>query len=153
MDDAYRAMPWSSLVLIAGVLPVADALQKTGVVDQVVESLLAVGLDAGPYAVASLLFFLTAALGLVLSNAASAVLVAPVAVRAAAALGVSPEPMAMAVAIAASAAFLTPVSTPVVTLVVAPGGYGFADFLKVGTPMLLLTWLTTLTVLSLVAPF
>ena len=98
-------------------------------------------------------FALTAGLGLVLSNTATAVLGAPIALRAAAVLDVSPYPLAMAVAIAASTAFVTPVSTPVVTLVVAPGNYGFLDFVKVGLPLLLLTWVTTLIVTPIFFPF
>ena len=153
MEDGYRAIHWSSLVLIAGILPVADALVKTGGVDLVVEALLGGDAELGPYRVMTMLFFLTAGLGLVLSNTATAVLMAPVAVRAAETLGVAPHPLAMTVAIAASAAFVTPVSTPVVTLVVAPGGYGFLDFVKVGLPLLLLVWATTLAVTPIFFPF
>jgi di/tricarboxylate transporter len=101
----------------------------------------------------TVIFFLTAALGLFLSNTASAVLVAPIAIIAAKTLGVSPYPFAVAVLIAASAAFVTPVSTPVVTLVVEPGRYKFTDFVKVGVPLLLLTYLTTLLVAPLIFPF
>ena len=85
-----------------------------------------------------------------LSNTASAVLVAPIAIIAAESLGVSPYPFAIAVLIAASAAFMTPVSTPVVTLVVEPGRYGFMSFVKVGVP---LTWLVTLLLAPLFFPF
>ena len=101
----------------------------------------------------TVLFFLTAIVGLFLSNTAAAVLVAPIAILAAETLGVSPYPFAVAVLIAASAAFMTPVSTPVVTLVVEPGRYGFMDFVKVGTPLLLLTYLVTLVVAPLIFPF
>jgi di/tricarboxylate transporter len=101
----------------------------------------------------SVIFFLTAGLGLVLSNTASAVLVAPIAIYVASALGVSPYPFAVAVLIAASAAYSTPVSTPVVTLVVDPGRYQFMDFVKVGTPLLLLTYLVTLIVAPFIFPF
>lgn len=80
-------------------------------------------------------------------------LVAPVAITAAQALGVSPYPLLIAVLIAASAAYSTPVSTPVVTLVVEPGRYRFIDFIKVGTPLLVLTWLTALLVTPLVFPY
>jgi di/tricarboxylate transporter len=153
MEDGYRAIHWSSLVLIAGMLPVADALEKTGGVDLMVGALVAGLGDATPYFMMTVLFFITAALGLVLSNTATAVLLAPIAVRAAEVLGVSPYPLAMTVAIAASAAFVTPVSTPVVTLVVAPGSYGFLDFVKVGVPLLLLTWATTLLVTPVFFPF
>ena len=153
MEDGYRAIHWNSLVLIAGILPVADALTKTGGVDLMVGVLLGGEGEMNPYLMMTLLFFLTAALGLVLSNTATAVLIAPIAIRAAEVLGVAPYPFAMTVAIAASAAFVTPVSTPVVTLVVAPGGYRFLDFVRVGLPLLLLAWVTTLLVTPIFFPF
>jgi di/tricarboxylate transporter len=153
MEDGYSAISWSSLVLIAGMLPVADALESTGGVGLIVE-LLVEGLgDAGPYLVMTVFFAVTAGLGLVLSNTATAVLVAPIAMQAATVLGMSPYPLAMTVAIAASAAFVTPVSTPVVTLVVAPGNYRFLDFVKVGLPLLVLTWATTMIVTPIFFPF
>jgi len=153
MEESYRAIHWSSLVLIAGMLPIADALESTGGVDLVVEALMKGVGDASPYFAMTLIFVLTAGLGLVLSNTASAVLVIPIALRASVVLGVSPYPFAMTVAIAASAAFVTPFSTPVVTLVVAPGSYRFVDFAKVGIPLLILTWATTMLVTPLVFPF
>jgi len=153
MEDAYRSIHWSSLVLVAGMLPLADALDATGGTELIVNSLLYVAGDSGPYFMLTMLFFLTAALGLVLSNTASAVLVIPIAIYAAADLGVSPYPFAVAVLIAASAAFSTPVSTPVVTLVVEPGHYRFSDFVKVGVPLLLLSYGVTMLVAPLVFPF
>jgi di/tricarboxylate transporter len=153
MEDSYRAIHWSSLVLVAGMLPLADALEKTGGTALIVDSLMAGVGDAGPYVMMTVLFFLTAALGLFLSNTASAVLVAPIAIFAAEALGVSPYPFAVAVLIAASAAFVTPVSTPVVTLVVDPGRDSFTDFVKVGVPLLLLTYGATMLVAPLIFPF
>ena len=153
MEDAYRSIHWSSLVLVAGMLPLADALYVTGGTQLIVDTLLYVAGDSGPYIMLSIIFFLTAALGLVLSNTASAVLVAPIAIYAAAALDVSPYPFAVAVLIAASSAYSTPVSTPVVTLVVDPGRYRFTDFVKVGVPLLLLSYLVTLLVAPLIFPF
>ena len=153
MEDAYRSIHWSSLVLIAGMLPAADALQKTGGIDLIVDGLVSGLGSTGPYVMLSAIFFLTAGLGLFLSNTASAVLVAPVAIGAAEALQVAPHAFVMTVAIAASAAFVTPFSTPVVTLVVSPGGYRFTDFVKVGLPLLLLTWLVNLVVTPLVFPW
>jgi di/tricarboxylate transporter len=153
MEDAYRSIHWSSIVLIAGMLPLADALTATGGTQLIVESLLAFAGDSGPYLMLTILFFLTAGLGLVLSNTASAVLVAPIAIYTAHALDVSPYPFAVAVVIAASAAYSTPVSTPVVTLVVDPGRYRFLDFIKVGVPLLFLTYLATMIVTPLVFPF
>jgi di/tricarboxylate transporter len=153
MEDAYRAIHWSSLVLIAGMLPLADALDKTGGTRLIVDTLMSLVGDSGPYIMLSVIFFLTAALGMVLSNTASAVLVAPIAIYAAAALDASPYPFAVAVLIAASAAYSTPVSTPVVTLVVDPGRYKFLDFIKVGVPLLFLTYIVTLLVAPLIFPF
>ena len=153
MEEAYQAIPLGSIVLIAGMLPLADALRATGGTDLIVESMMAAAGEAAPSVMLTLIFFLTAGLGLVLSNTASAVLVAPIAITAAQALGVSPYPFAVAVLIAASAAYSTPVSTPVVTLVVEPGRYRFMDFVKVGLPMLLLTYVVTLVLAPLVFPY
>ena len=153
MEDSYRAIHWSSLIVVAGMLPLADALEKTGGTDLIVDALLDGVGDGNPRLMLTVIFFLTAALGLFLSNTASAVLVAPIAIVAAEALGVSPYPFAVAVLIAASAAFVTPVSTPVVTLVVEPGRYEFIQFVKVGIPLLLLTYAVTLMVAPLIFPF
>jgi di/tricarboxylate transporter len=153
MEDAYRAIHWSSLVLIAGMLPLADALNKTGGTQLVVDALTTAMGDSGPYLMLSVIFFLTAALGLVLSNTASAVLVAPIAIFVAGAIDASPYPFAIAVLVAASAAYSTPVSTPVVTLVVDPGRYKFTDFMKVGVPLLFLTYLATIAVAPIIFPF
>ncbi|TCL09557.1 di/tricarboxylate transporter [Shimia isoporae] len=140
---AYGSIHWSSIVLVAGMLPLATALQQTGGADVVVDALFDLVGDASPQVMMASLFLITAALGLVLSNTASAVLVAPIAIVASETLGVSPYPMAICVLMAASAAFSTPVSTPVVTLVVAPGGYRFADFLKIGLPLTALVGVIT----------
>ena len=153
MEDAYRSIHWSSLVLIAGMLPLADALYATGGTQFIVDALLSSVGDSGPYIMLTVVFFLTAGLGLVLSNTASAVLVAPIAIYMAEAVGYSPYPFAVAVVIAASAAYSTPVSTPVVTLVVDPGRYRFIDFVKVGVPLLMLSYLVTLLVAPLIFPF
>lgn len=153
MDDAYRSIHWSSLVLVAGMLPLADALEKSGGTTIIVDALMQAAGDAGPGTMLTVIFFLTAALGLFLSNTASAVLVAPIAIYVAQSMGLSPYPFAVAVLIAASAAFVTPVSTPVVTLVVEPGRYQFMDFVKVGLPLLILAWLTTLVVAPLIFPY
>ncbi len=153
MEESYRAIHWSSIVLVAGMLPLADALESTGGTQLVVDALMSAVGDSSPRLMLSAIFFLTATLGLFLSNTASAVLVAPIAITAAGTLGVSPYPFAVAVLIAASAAFMTPVSTPVVTLVVDPGRYRFLDFVKVGVPLLALTYLVTFLVVPLVFPF
>jgi di/tricarboxylate transporter len=153
MEDAYKAIHWSSLVLIAGMLPIADALIQTGGVDLLVNGLNTSMGGYGPYAMMTILFFLSAGLGLFLSNTATAILMAPIAIGAAQAMGLSPYAFAMTVAIAASAAFATPVSTPVVTLVVEPGHYRFMDFVKVGLPMVLITWIVSMLLTPLFLPY
>ncbi len=138
MNSAYRAIHWQSLVLIVGMLPFALALQKTGGIAIAVNALVQVLGEAGPYLILACLFTITAIIGLFISNTATAVLMAPVAVSTAEQLGASPYPFAMIVALAASAAFMTPVSSPVNTLVLGPGQYRFADFVKIGVPFTLL---------------
>jgi di/tricarboxylate transporter len=152
-EDAYRSIHWNSLVLVAGMLPLADALQLTGGTDLIVQSLLnAVG-DSGPHVMLTLLFFITASLTLILSNTASAVLMSPIAISAAQLLEVSPYPLAITVLFAASSAFMTPVASSVVTLVVEPGRYRFMDFLKLGTPLLLMVYLITYVSVPLLFPW
>jgi len=143
MDSAYKAIHWQSLVLIVGMLPFALALQKTGGIALAVSGLIGLFGDAGPHALLACLFALTALIGLFISNTATAVLMAPVAISIAQQLGVSPYPFAMIVALAASAAFMTPISSPVNTLVLGPGHYRFADFLRIGVPFTLLVMLVS----------
>ena len=138
MNSAYRAIHWQSLVLIVGMLPFALALQKTGGIALAVHGLVQMLGSAGPYVILASLFAITAIIGLFISNTATAVLMAPVAVTTAEQLGASPYPFAMIVALAASAAFMTPVSSPVNTLVLGPGQYRFGDFVKIGVPFTLL---------------
>ena len=153
MEDAYRAISWSTIVLIAGMLPVALALESTGGVDVIVDALVGGLGDFGPHVMLVALFALAAGLGLFLSNTATAVLLAPIAITAAEKLEVSPYAFAMTVAIAASAAFSTPVSTPVTTLVMEPGRYAFMDFVKVGVPLVLLTLVVCVVLIPLLFPF
>jgi di/tricarboxylate transporter len=153
LNSAYRSIHWGSLVLIVGMLPFSIALQKTGGVDLAADALIAVIGDAGPYVVLGSIFAITALLGLFISNTATAVLMAPVALGIAEELHASPYPFAMIVALAASTAFMTPISSPVNTLVVGPGNYAFVDFVRVGVPfavivmivcVLLVPWLLPL---------
>ncbi len=153
MAGAYRAIHWPSLILIVGMLPFSLALQRTGGVDMAAEGLLAMLGDASPRLVLAAIFVATALLSVFVSNTATAVLMAPVALAVAEALGASPHPFAMAVALAASTAFMTPVSSPVNTLVVGPGGYRFTDFLRIGAPFALVALLTSVTLVPLVLPF
>lgn len=134
LDSAYRSIDWKTLVLIVGMLPFSIALQRTGGVDIAADALLRVTQGSPTFVVLGLLFIITAGLGLFISNTATAVLMAPVAIAIATYMKASPYPFAMIVALAASTAFMTPVSSPVNTLVVTPGNYKFGDFVKVGVP-------------------
>jgi di/tricarboxylate transporter len=141
LNSAYRAIDWKTLVLIVGMLPFSTALERTGGVELVAGGLKALLGGAGTYAILASLFAITALLGLFISNTATAVLMAPVALAVAKDLKASPYPFAMTVALAASTAFMTPVSSPVNTLVVTPGNYTFGDFVRVGTPFSLIVML------------
>jgi di/tricarboxylate transporter len=134
LTSAYSSINWKTLVLIVGMLPFSTALQRTGGVELASNGLMSVIGGAGTHAVLAGLFAVTAVLGMFISNTATAVLMAPIALTVAKDLHASPYPFAMIVALAASTAFMTPVSSPVNTLVVGPGNYTFGDFVKVGTP-------------------
>lgn len=152
LDSAYRAIHWPTLILIVGMLPFAQALQQTGGIDLAVKGLVTLLGGAGPYAMLASLFIVTALIGLFISNTATAVLMAPVAIATAQQLGMSPYPFAMIVALAASAAFMTPISSPVNTLVLGPGQYRFGDFVKVGVPFTLLVMIVSVLLVPVVFP-
>ncbi|TYR35481.1 TRAP transporter large permease subunit [Mesorhizobium microcysteis] len=153
MNAAYRSIHWQTLILIVGMLPFSIALQRTGGIDIVADWLLAILGGSSPRVVLATLFALTAVLGLFISNTATAVLMAPVALALAGALNVSPYPLAMTVALAASAAFMTPVSSPVNTLVVGPGNYRFFDFVMIGVPFTLVALAVTILLVPVLLPF
>jgi di/tricarboxylate transporter len=132
--SAYRSIDWKTIVLIVGMLPFSIALERTGGVDLAAEGLKELTAGAGVRFVLATLFVITAMLGMFISNTATAILMGPVALAVAFDLNVSPYPFAMIVALAASTAFMTPVSSPVNTLVVTPGRYTFGDFVRIGVP-------------------
>jgi di/tricarboxylate transporter len=152
LDAIYRIISWRTVVLIAGMLPLATALTKTGATVLMAKGLVAALGSLGPIAMLAFVFLVTALVGLFISNSATAVLIAPVAIEAAQALRVSPQAFAMTVAIACCAAYVTPVSSPVNMLVMEPGGYAFGDYVRVGLPLLLLTMLVTVALVAVIYP-
>ena len=152
-QSAYKSIHWPSIILIVGMMPFALALQKTGGVDLVVKGLMDIGGGQGPYLMLGCLFVMCATIGLFISNTATAVLMAPIALATAKSMGVSPYPFAMVVAMAASAAFMTPVSSPVNTLVLGPGKYSFSDFVKIGVPFTLLVMIVSVLLIPVLFPF
>jgi di/tricarboxylate transporter len=133
-------------------LPFSIALQRTGGVDLAADFLMSVISDAGPRVVLGTLFIITALLGMFISNTATAVLMIPVALAIAKELNASPYPFAMIVALAASTAFMTPVSSPVNTLVVGPGNYLFGDFIRLGVPFSILVLIVCVIMVPWVLP-
>jgi di/tricarboxylate transporter len=153
VEDAYRAVNWESVVLIAGILPMATALEVTGGMAWLVASLSGLMEGAGPILLLVALFLLTSALSQVISNTATAVLLAPIASSLALGIGARPEPFLMTLAVAASTAFATPVASPVNTLVLGPGGYRFGDFFKVGVALQAIILVITVLLVPVLFPF
>ncbi len=149
LDSIYRVINWQAVVLIAGLLPLATALDKTGASTAIASTLVTVLGGVGPLPMLAILFLVTSTMSLFLSNTATAVLLAPIVLQTAIQLNVSPQAFAMTVAIACSAAFATPVASPVNILVQEPGGYSFMDFVRVGLPLQVLCLVITVTLVAL----
>jgi len=153
MDEAYRSIEWKAIFLIAGMLPLGIALERTGAAQYVAENMVSLIGGMGPLAVTAGLFVLAALASQFMPNPAVAVLLAPIAYNTALDLGVSPYPLMMVVAISASAAFLSPVAHSSNILVMGPGGYRFSDYLRLGIPLTLVVLVVTLVVLPIFWPF
>lgn len=153
MEEAYRAIEWKAIFLIAGMLPLGIALQSTGAASLLAERMVNLVGGLGPTAVMAALFLLAALASQVMPNPAVAVLLSPIALNTAADLGVSPYPLMMAVAISASAAFLSPVGHSANLLIMGPGGYRFKDYTRVGVPLTMVVLVVVILVVPLVWPF
>jgi len=152
MDEAYRAVEWRAIFLIAGMLPLGLAMEDSGAARYLAEQMLAVVGGAGPWGVLLGLYLLTAAATMIIPTAALVVLMAPIAIQASAEVDLSPQAAMMAVAISASASFTSPISHPANVLVMGPGGYRFADYLKLGVPLTLVVMVVALLVLPFFWP-
>ena len=137
VDQAYRSINWTTVILVGAMTPLSAAMYESGAAQLMAESLLTVAGGRSPYALLAGLFVLTAILGQLISNTATALIIIPIGVAAATGMGISPRPVLMSIAVAAAAAFLTPVATPVNLMVMGPGGYRFGDYWKLGLPLLL----------------
>lgn len=152
MDEVYQSIEWSAIFLIAGILPLGIAMTKTGAAAQLSAWLIGPLAPLGPLAVLAGLFALTAGLTQVMSGVATVVVMTPIALSAAADLHANPHAFAMAVALAGSTAFLAPMGHPVNVLVMGPGGYSFRDYVRVGLPLTVLTFIVMLIVLPIAWP-
>ncbi|WP_216829190.1 SLC13 family permease [Alkalihalobacterium elongatum] len=153
MDDAYGRINWESVILIAAMLPMATALENTGGVQFLADGLVSVLGGYGPLAVLAGFYLATMFFSQFISNTATAVLFAPIAVTAAVNMEVSPYPLLLSVSIAASMAFATPVASPTNALVMTAGGYKFSDFVKIGVPLQLLLFIVMLFAIPFFFPF
>ncbi|PZR01058.1 MAG: SLC13 family permease [Cereibacter sphaeroides] len=153
VDQVYRSISWTTVILVAALTPLSTAMEQTGAARLLAEGLVAVVGDAGPRALLAGLFILSAILGQVISNTATALIIIPISVVAAQQMGISVQPVLMCVCIACAGAFLTPVATPTNLMVMEPGAYKFGDYWKLGLPMLLWFFVIAVFVVPLIWPF
>lgn len=153
VEDAYKTINWESIVLIAAMLPMSLALEKTGASNLISEKLVSGLGDYGPLVLMAGIYFTTSLLTMFISNTATAVLVAPIALQSALAIGVSPYPFLLAVTVGASMCFASPFSTPPNALVMSAGKYTFMDYVKVGMPLQIIMGIVMIFILPLLFPF
>jgi len=153
MEELYRAIEWNIIFLLAGVITLGIAMEKSGAALILSDLLVSVVGAWGPTALLSALFFLTMMLTNMMSNAATAALLAPIAIVAANSMAVSPRPFLVAVTFAASLSFMTPVGYQTNTLIYGPGKYKFTDFTRVGTPLNILFWVLATFLIPIIWPF
>lgn len=153
VDGVYRAINWTTVILVGALTPLSIAMQQTGAAALMAEKLVGAVGESGPYALLAGLFVFSAIMGQVISNTATSLIVIPIAVVAAQQMGVSVQPVLMCVGIACAGAFLTPVATPTNLMVMEPGAYKFGDYWKLGLPMMIWFFLMAVFVVPLIWPF
>lgn len=153
VDQAYRSVDWTTVILVAAMMPLSTAMVQTGAADMMADGLVAVAAGGSPTILLAGIFLLTAVLGQLISNTATALIIIPVGVAAATTMGVSPVPVLMCIAVAAAASFLTPIATPTNLMVMRPGGYAFGDYWKFGLPMMIWFFIVAVFVVPLVWRF
>lgn len=151
-QQAYRAVSWQTVVLIGGLIPLSVAIRTSGAADLIAEQLVALVGEQGPRVLMIALFLVTAMLGQVVSNTATVLIIAPIAVSIAAETGVSVHPVLMLVAIAGASSFLTPIATPANMMVMSSGGYRFGDYWKLGLATMLVWMVVAVTLVPVIWP-
>jgi di/tricarboxylate transporter len=152
MEQAYRAIDWRAIFLIAGMLPLGTAMQSTGAATYIADQVMTLLGDAGPWPVIMGLYIVTAMATMIIPTAALVVLMSPIVLSAMSDMGYAPETAMMAIAMAASASFTSPISHPANILVMGPGGYRFVDYLKVGVPLTIVVFIAVMILLPFFWP-
>lgn len=153
LGKVYKSIGWESVIMIGAMIPLGVALQKTGAAQLISDTMVGAMGNSNPILLMAGLFLLTTLLSQTINNSATAVLMAPIAFMAATGIGVSPRPFMMAVAVSASTAYITPMGTTTNAMVMGAGGYKFTDYVKVGTPLLLLTFILAMVLIPVIWPF
>jgi di/tricarboxylate transporter len=153
VEQSYRAISWTTVILVGAMMPLSTAMVETGAANLMAERLVYLVGDAGPIALLAGLFVLTAIMGQLISNTATALIIIPIGVAAAASMGISPRPVLMSTAVAAAGAFLTPIATPTNLMVMGPGGYTFSDYWKLGLPLLIWFFMVAVFIVPLIWQF
>ncbi len=153
LDEAYKAIEWKVIFLLAGALTMGVAMEKSGAALYLANSLVELVADYGPTAVLSVFFIITALLTSAMSNNATAVLLTPIAIATSESLGIDSRPLLIAVMFAASASFMTPVGYQTNTMIYGVGLYKYSDFLKIGTPLNLIFWFLATLLIPFFFPF
>jgi len=153
VEQSYRAISWTTVILVGAMMPLSTAMIETGAAKMLADRLVSMVGDAGPTALLAGLFVLTAIMGQLISNTATALIVIPIGVAAAASMGISPRPVLMSTAVAAAGAFLTPIATPTNLMVMGPGGYVFSDYWKLGLPLLIWFFVVAVFIVPLIWRF
>ena len=152
--EAYAGIDWVTIFLFAGMLSVATAMDKTGAGKMIADFVVGLmGENPNPYVLTAVLFLISNVLTQFMSNTASAALLAPIGISIAQSIGCDPKPVLMALGIAASMAFATPMATPPNTLVLGPGNFSFNDYVKVGVPMCVISWIACVIIIPIFWPF
>lgn len=152
-EEVHRAIDWRTVIAIAGMIPLSTALETTGTAGRIALFITGIGSGHGPFVACALLGLATVILTQIMTNAAAAILVAPIGIGVAQALSVSPHPILMVIAVAASTAFITPIGHQSNILVYNAGGYRFKDFVRIGLPLTALILAVTLLVVPVLWPF
>lgn len=153
IEQAYRGIQWTTVILVGGMIPLATAMTETGAAKRLANGLVDLVGGAGPRALLVGLVLLVFVFGQLISNTATVLLVIPIALSAAADLDVSAKPVLMAVCVASAAAFLTPIATPANVMVMDPGGYRFGDYWKLGLPLMVLFGLVAVLLVPVIWSF